>query len=58
MWIGKTEADAIAQKLQGVQCPSPSTHDFICNLLNTLGVSLECVVINKLEDDIFMQKSF
>ena len=56
IWIGPAEADAIAIKLQGVQSPRPLTHDFACTLIDALGASLKCVVINKLEDDMFYAK--
>ena len=56
MWIGPAEADAIAIKLQGVQAPRPLTHDFVCTLVETLGASLKCIIIDKLEDDLFRAK--
>ena len=55
-WIGPTEADSIAVKLQGVSVPRPLTHDFTCTVINALGGSAICAVINKLENDTFYAK--
>src|SRR4030042_6587222 len=33
IWIGQTEADDIAMKLQGVEPSRPSTHDLLHNLV-------------------------
>jgi uncharacterized protein len=54
--IGASEADAIAVTLQGVHVPRPLTHDFICDLIETLGIVMKSMVINKLQDDTFFAK--
>lgn len=55
-WIGTSEADAIAVKLQGVSVPRPLTHDFTCAVIDALGVTVECVVISELKKDTFYAK--
>jgi bifunctional DNase/RNase len=56
IWIGPTEADAIAVKMQDVQLSRPLTHDFTCTVIDTLGASLESATINRLENDTFYAK--
>jgi uncharacterized protein len=53
IWIGLAEADAIAVKLQGVEVHRPLTHDLLNSIINTLGGSVESVVINELKNDTF-----
>ena len=48
IFIGAPEATAIAFALQGVPTARPMTHDLMRDLLTTLGVTLERVVITEL----------
>ena len=48
IFIGTPEAAAIAYAVQGVAMPRPMTHDLIRDLLATLDVSVERVVITEL----------
>lgn len=50
IFIGNTEATAIAFALEGVDTPRPLTHDLFCDVLDGLGVALERVVITALRD--------
>jgi len=50
IFIGNTEATAIAFALEGVDTPRPLTHDLFCDVLDGLGVALERVVITDLRD--------
>ena len=50
IWIGVNEGNAIGLKLQGEQLPRPMTHDLISNMLSTLGVKVEKVVVTDLRD--------
>jgi len=56
LWIGRSEADAIAVKMQGISVPRPSTHDFVCAIINTLGGAVKKVIIDKLKDSCFYAK--
>ena len=56
IWIGNAEADAIGIKLQGIQCPRPLTHDFLCTVIEALGATVKSAVINKLQDNTFHAK--
>ena len=51
--IGAVEATAIAFALQGVVTPRPMTHDLIRELVETLGVTVERVVVTELRDSTF-----
>jgi bifunctional DNase/RNase len=56
IWIGPAEADAIAQRLQGVSVPRPMTHDLLLSLIDTLGASVEYIIISNLIGDTFYGK--
>ena len=51
--IGFPEAAEINRKLRGAQMPRPMTHDLIGKILESLGWSLEKIVINDLRDSTF-----
>lgn len=53
IWIGGTEATAIAFALQGVVTARPMTHDLMKNLLEELQVTVDRVLITELRDQIF-----
>lgn len=53
IWIGMNEAQAIALTLQGAHTPRPLTHALLRNILATLRVDVERVVINDLRDNTF-----
>jgi hypothetical protein len=56
VWIGASEADAIANVLQGVQLQRPLTHDFLCAVIEKLGATVKSVMIDKLVDNAFHAK--
>jgi bifunctional DNase/RNase len=53
IWIGASEADSIAVKMQGVFLPRPLTHDLLASVIDRLGGSLTHITINDLKDDTF-----
>ncbi|MGH8989253.1 MAG: bifunctional nuclease family protein [Acidimicrobiales bacterium] len=53
IFIGTPEAAAIAYALQGVTMPRPMTHDLIRDVLSTLDVSVERVVITELRSSTY-----
>jgi uncharacterized protein len=56
IWIGPAEADAIAVKLQGVSVPRPLTHDLLSSVIDTLGASVNSIIVNDLKNDTFFAK--
>jgi len=56
IWIGPAEADAIAVKLQGVNVPRPLTHDLLRLVIDSLGASIDSIVVNDLKSDTFYAK--
>ena len=56
IWIGPAEADAIAIRLQDVSVPRPLTHDLLGTIIDTLGGSVDHVVVSDLESDTFYAK--
>ena len=53
IFIGTPEAAAIAYALQGVAMPRPMTHDLIRDLLTSLEVQVERVVITELRSSTY-----
>jgi len=53
IFIGAPEATAIAFALQGMETPRPMTHDLIRDLLDTLGTTVERVVITELRESTY-----
>lgn len=56
IWIGPAEADAIAVKLQGVTVPRPLTHDLLNSVIDTLGGTVNSIIVNDLKNDTFFAK--
>lgn len=53
IWIGPPEASAIAMELQGVKPPRPLTHDLLISVMDSLGGSLDSIVVSDLQEDTF-----
>lgn len=53
IWIGASEAAAIALSLQGVVTPRPMTHDLLKNILEDLAIAVERIVVTELRDSTF-----
>jgi len=56
IWIGPAEADAIAVKLQGVNVPRPLTHDLLRTIIDTLGATINSIIVSDLKNDTFYAK--
>ena len=56
IWIGPTEADAIALKLQDVSVPRPLTHDLLSEVISSLNATVDRIVVSDLSDDTFYAK--
>ncbi len=56
IWIGPSEADAIAVKLQGVTVPRPLTHDLLRIIIDTLGATVNAIIVSDLKNDTFYAK--
>lgn len=56
IWIGPSEADAIALKLQDVSVPRPLTHDLLGSVIVALGASVNHIVVSELSNDTFYAK--
>jgi len=56
IWIGPSEADAIAVKLQDVTVPRPLTHDLLRSVIDTLGASINSIIVSELKNDTFFAK--
>ncbi len=56
IWIGPAEADAIAVKLQDLSVPRPLTHDLLSTIIDSLGGSVQHILVNDLQNDTFYAK--
>jgi bifunctional DNase/RNase len=56
IWIGPAEADAIAVKLQDVQVPRPLTHDLLRSVIDSLGATINSIIVSELKNDTFFAK--
>ncbi len=56
IWIGPSEADAIAVKLQSVNVPRPMTHDLMNTIVDALGGSINSIIVSDLKNDTFYAK--
>lgn len=53
IWIGPVEATSIAFALQGVVTPRPMTHDLLRDVLQSLSVEVDRIVVTDLRDGTF-----
>ena len=53
IWVGIPEANAIALELEKVLTPRPMTHDLIRNILESLNVSVQKIVVSDLRDNTY-----
>lgn len=56
IWIGPSEADAIALRLQDVSVARPLTHDLLRNLIEQLGARVVHIIVNDLANDTFFAR--
>lgn len=53
IWIGPSEANAIAMRLQGLSSERPLTHDLLVSVLSALGASVSRVVVTHVTEGTF-----
>jgi uncharacterized protein len=53
IWIGPSEANAIAMRLQGLSAERPLTHDLIVSMLGALNSSISRVVVTNVTEGTF-----
>ncbi len=53
IWIGISEAEAIARSLEGIETPRPMTHDLLASTVSGLGARVEEVVILEQREGIY-----
>ena len=56
IWIGPSEADSIAMKLQNMDVPRPLTHDLLRSVISTLGATVTRIIVSDLNEDFFYAK--
>jgi len=58
IWIGVSEASAIATELEKVALTRPMTHDLMKNIFGEVGVRVDRVEVHDFRDDIFYATIF
>jgi bifunctional DNase/RNase len=58
IWIGVSEASAIATELEKVALTRPMTHDLMKNIFGEVGVQVDRVEVHDFRDDIFYATIF
>jgi len=58
IWIGVSEASAIASELEKVALTRPMTHDLMKNIFGEVGVSVDRIEVHDFRDDIFYATIF
>lgn len=53
IWIGTSEAQAIAMEMQGIQPERPLTHDLFKNTLDVAGIGFDKIVIEGVRDGVY-----
>jgi len=53
IWIGPSEASAIAMQLADMEFSRPLTHDLLCSVLKGLGGAVQKVIITKVESSTY-----
>jgi bifunctional DNase/RNase len=56
IFIGPAEAKAILIKLKDESVPRPMTHDLLHSIVDTLGATIDSIIVNDLKSDIFYAK--
>jgi bifunctional DNase/RNase len=53
IWVGMSEANAIALQIENISKPRPMTHDLLRNVIHDLKASVEKIVVCDLQDGTF-----
>src|SRR3954471_9053984 len=53
IWVGPSEANAIALQIENLSPPRPMTHDLLRDVVGALGVTLSRVIISDLRGSTF-----
>ena len=58
IWVGIFEANAIALRIEDIDTPRPMTHDLLRNLLDTLDVKVDRIVVSDLKDNTYFARIY
>jgi uncharacterized protein len=53
IWVGASEANAIALQIENISTPRPMTHDLLRNVIHDLKAEIRKVVVSDLKDNTF-----
>ena len=58
IYISHVQAESIMNGLHGIRFQRPFTHDLFSDVINSLGASINRIVIDDLVDGVFMAKMY
>src|SRR3954469_6262828 len=53
IWVGVSEANAIALQIENISTPRPMTHDLLRNVIEDLNASVQKIVVSDLQENTF-----
>ena len=53
IWVGASEANAIALQIENITTPRPMTHDLLRNVIHDLKAEIRKIVVSDLKDNTF-----
>src|SRR4028119_2079830 len=53
IWIGQSEANSIAMRLQGLSAERPLTHDLVVSIVAAIGATISRVVVTHVREGTF-----
>ena len=53
IWVGMSEANAIALQIENISTPRPMTHDLLRNIIRDLNASVQKIVVCDLQENTF-----
>jgi bifunctional DNase/RNase len=56
IWIGINEANAIALRITGITPDRPITHDLLCNILGSVDITVDRILVTSLSNDVFFAR--
>src|SRR5688500_12578101 len=58
IWVGNSEANAIALQIENVTTPRPMTHDLLKNVIHDLKADIEKIVVSDLKENTFYARIY
>src|SRR6188508_3024758 len=53
IWVGASEANAIALQIENISTPRPMTHDLLRNVIKDLNATVQKIVVSDIQENTF-----